>query len=147
MLDWALDLRIGIDPAEIDPAEAEPSDGREDDLALNVPFGGALMGQTGTAASLPIGLRLIAPALPAFRALHPKVMVDLRLRDRITDIVKEGIDFATRIGELARSRPLSRRLAGPVTRQRAQVAQSLPAIRTASGLSLRAPCVGRCREP
>jgi DNA-binding transcriptional LysR family regulator len=69
---------------------------------------------TGTlriAASLPIGLHLIAPALPAFRELHPKVTVDLRLDDRLVDIVEQGIDIAVRIGELADSRLLSRRLA------------------------------------
>lgn len=63
------------------------------------------------AASLPIGLHLIAPALPAFRALYPKVTIDLRLSDRIVDIVEEGIDIAIRIGDLADSRLLSRRLA------------------------------------
>jgi DNA-binding transcriptional LysR family regulator len=69
---------------------------------------------TGTlriAASLPIGLHLIAPALPTFRALHPKVTIDLRLDDRLVDIVEQGIDIAVRIGELADSRLLSRRLA------------------------------------
>lgn len=63
------------------------------------------------AASLPIGIHLIAPALPAFRALHPRVSIDLRLNDRFVDIVEEGIDLAVRIGDPADSRLLSRRLA------------------------------------
>lgn len=63
------------------------------------------------AASLPVGLHLIAPSLPRFRALHPKVMIDLRLDDHVVDIVDQGIDIAVRIGELADSRLLSRRLA------------------------------------
>lgn len=63
------------------------------------------------AASLPIGLHLIAPALPAFRERYPKVTVDLRLNDQIVDIVEQGIDVAIRIGDLADSRLLSRRLA------------------------------------
>src|SRR5581483_10260120 len=42
---------------------------------------------------------------------HPKVTVDLRLDDRWVDIVEQGIDVAIRIGELADSRLLSRRLA------------------------------------
>jgi DNA-binding transcriptional LysR family regulator len=63
------------------------------------------------AASLPIGVHLIAPALPAFRKLYPKVIVDLRLDDQIVDIVEQGIDIAVRIGDLADSRLLSRRLA------------------------------------
>jgi DNA-binding transcriptional LysR family regulator len=63
------------------------------------------------AASLPIGMHVIAPALPAFRHLYPKVVIDLRLNDQIVDIIKQGIHVAIRIGELADSRPLSRRLA------------------------------------
>ena len=63
------------------------------------------------ATSLPIGVHVIAPALPAFRKLHPKVMIDLRLNDQIVDIIEEGIDVAIRIGELADSRLLSRKLA------------------------------------
>ncbi|WP_256750210.1 LysR family transcriptional regulator [Mesorhizobium sp. Mes31] len=63
------------------------------------------------AAPLPIGVHVIAPALPAFRKLYPKVMVDLRLNDQIVDIIEQGIDIAVRIGDLADSRLLSRRLA------------------------------------
>lgn len=62
------------------------------------------------ATSLPIGLHLIAPALPAFRRRHPAVTIDLRLSDRFVDIVAEGIDVAIRIGDLADSQLLSRRL-------------------------------------
>jgi DNA-binding transcriptional LysR family regulator len=63
------------------------------------------------AASLPIGIHLIAPMLPAFRLRYPKVTVDLRLGDQLVDIVEHGIDIAVRIGNLADSRLLSRRLA------------------------------------
>ncbi|RIY03677.1 LysR family transcriptional regulator [Aureimonas flava] len=63
------------------------------------------------AASLPIGVHVIAPMLPAFRRAHPKVSVDLRLSDRIVDIVEDGIDVAVRIGDLPDSNLLSRRLA------------------------------------
>lgn len=63
------------------------------------------------AAPLPIGIHVIAPALPVFRKLYPKVMVDLRLNDQIVDITEQGIDIAVRIGDLADSRLLSRRLA------------------------------------
>jgi DNA-binding transcriptional LysR family regulator len=63
------------------------------------------------AASLPIGVHLLAPALPAFRERHPKLTVDLRLGDRLVDIIEEGIDVAIRVGDLADSRLISRRLA------------------------------------
>jgi DNA-binding transcriptional LysR family regulator len=62
------------------------------------------------ATSLPIGLHLIAPVVTRFRALYPKVTVDLRLSDHILGLAEEGIDLAVRIGELADSSLLSRRL-------------------------------------
>ncbi len=63
------------------------------------------------AASLPIGIHMIAPVLPAFRKMYPKVTVDLRMSDQIVDIAEQGVDVAVRIGELADSRLLSLRLA------------------------------------
>lgn len=69
-------------------------------------------GSLRIAAPLPIGVHMIAPALPAFRRRYPKVMVDLRLNDQLVDLIEEGIDVAVRIGELADSRLMSRRL-GP----------------------------------
>lgn len=62
------------------------------------------------AASLPVGLHVIAPALPQFRRRHPKVTIDLRLSDQMTDLIEEGIDLAVRIGDLADTRLISRRL-------------------------------------
>lgn len=68
-------------------------------------------GSVRIAASFPVGLHLIAPMLPAFRARYPAVTIDLRLDDRHVDLVEEGIDVAVRIGDLADSRLLARRLA------------------------------------
>jgi len=62
------------------------------------------------AASLPIGLHVIAPVLPQFRTLHPKVTIDLRLSDHMVDLIEGGFDLAVRIGDLSDSRLLSRRL-------------------------------------
>lgn len=62
------------------------------------------------ATSLPIGLHMIAPAITEFRKRYPKVLLDLRLSDQLVDLVEEGIDLAVRIGELADSSLLSRRL-------------------------------------
>jgi DNA-binding transcriptional LysR family regulator len=62
------------------------------------------------AASLPIGLHVIAPMLPQFRRLHPKVCIDLRLSDHVVDLIEGGFDLAVRIGDLSDSRLLSRRL-------------------------------------
>ncbi|MFJ5535828.1 LysR family transcriptional regulator [Vreelandella titanicae] len=62
------------------------------------------------AASLPLGLHLIAPAITDFRTRYPKVTIDLRLSDHIVGMVEESIDLAVRIGDLADSSLLSRRL-------------------------------------
>ncbi|GJD93001.1 LysR family transcriptional regulator [Methylobacterium iners] len=69
---------------------------------------------TGTlkvTAPFPIGVHLLAPALPRFRERYPKLSVDLRLGDRYVDLIEEGIDVAIRVGELADSRLISKQLA------------------------------------
>lgn len=63
-------------------------------------------------APLPIGVNILAPALPAFRERYPKVVVDLRLGDQFADIIEQGIDVAIRVGNLADSRLVSKPL-GP----------------------------------
>ena len=63
------------------------------------------------AAPLPIGTHILAPALPRFQAQYPQVIVDLRLGDQFLDLVEEGIDIAIRVGELADSRLITRKLA------------------------------------
>ncbi|SFH91748.1 DNA-binding transcriptional regulator, LysR family [Methylobacterium brachiatum] len=62
-------------------------------------------------APFPIGVHLVAPALPRFRERHPGLSIDLRLGDRFVDLIEEGIDVAIRVGELADTRLISRRLA------------------------------------
>jgi DNA-binding transcriptional LysR family regulator len=69
-------------------------------------------GTLKVAAPLPIGVNILAPALPAFRRRYPKLTIDLRLGDQLTDIIDEGIDVAIRVGDLSDSRLISRRL-GP----------------------------------
>jgi DNA-binding transcriptional LysR family regulator len=63
-------------------------------------------------APLPIGLNILAPALPRFRQRYPKLSVDLRLGDHHSDIIEQGIDVAIRVGNLSDSRLVSRPL-GP----------------------------------
>lgn len=63
------------------------------------------------AASLPIGIHLVAPSLSSFRRRYPAITVDMRLDDHVVDIVDQGIDVAVRLGDLTDSRLLSRRLA------------------------------------
>ncbi|MFU2317075.1 LysR family transcriptional regulator [Rahnella sp. PCH160] len=62
------------------------------------------------ATSLPIGLYMLTPAILMFRKLYPEVMIDLRMSDHIVGLVDDSIDLAVRIGDLADSSLLSRRL-------------------------------------
>lgn len=57
------------------------------------------------------GIREIAPLLPALAARHPALTVDLGLNDRQVDLIEEGWDLAIRIGTLATSSMIARRLA------------------------------------
>ncbi|MDQ7071636.1 MAG: LysR family transcriptional regulator [Rhodobacterales bacterium] len=55
------------------------------------------------AAPLGVGRRLIAPAIPDFKALYPEIDLRLRLSDRIIDVTAEGLDLAFHMGPLADS--------------------------------------------
>lgn len=59
-----------------------------------------------------LGRQVIVPALPAFAARHPKLEIELHLRDRPSDQVAEGIDVALRMGPLEDSGLIARRLGG-----------------------------------
>ena len=64
------------------------------------------------AAPIPIALHVLAPKLALFRERYPKVTIDLRVSDMISDLIQESIDVAIRIGSLEDSRLIARRL-GP----------------------------------
>jgi len=74
--------------------------------ARSVPSGRLLV-----AVPLALGHLVVAPALGRFRALYPAVDLEMRLSDRFVDPVQDGVDVALRIGELADTRLVSRRLA------------------------------------
>jgi len=71
----------------------------------------ALRGRLRLAAPLSFGLLHLAPALDAFLAEHPELVLDLDLDDRRINLVEEGFDLALRIGELADSSLVARALA------------------------------------
>lgn len=62
-------------------------------------------------APLPVGTHILAQALPRFRERYPKVTIDLRMCDRFTDLIDEGIDIAIRVGAPGDSRLIARTLA------------------------------------
>ena len=57
-----------------------------------------------------IARRVIAPALPVFFARYPAIELELRSSDRTVDLVEEGVDLASRVGELRDSRLAARAL-------------------------------------
>ena len=62
-------------------------------------------------APVSFGTRHIAPLLAEFSRRHPKLQVELGLNDRFVDLAEEGWDLAVRIGHLADSSLIARRLA------------------------------------
>lgn len=62
-------------------------------------------------APVTFGILHLAPLWGAFKALHPKVSLDVTLADRLVDLVEEGYDVAIRIAALENSSLVSRKLA------------------------------------
>ncbi len=62
-------------------------------------------------APMSFGITHVAPQLTAYMERYPDVEVELTLNDRVVDLVDEGYDVAVRIGELAESSLIARRLA------------------------------------
>jgi DNA-binding transcriptional LysR family regulator len=87
--------------ASLDQAEAELSSRQGEvggTLRVNVP--------------LTFGIGHLAPLWGEFKALHPKLTLDVTLSDRVVDLVEEGYDLAVRITRMPDSVLVSRRLAG-----------------------------------
>ncbi|MBK1867188.1 LysR family transcriptional regulator [Aestuariivirga sp. YIM B02566] len=57
-----------------------------------------------------LGRLIIAPALPDFFAAFPDIEIDMGVTDRTVDLVQEGIDCVIRVGPLADSTLVSRRI-------------------------------------
>lgn len=70
----------------------------------------APQGNLRVAASLPLGVRALAPLLPGFVARYPSLRVSVDLDDRFVDLLASGNDLALRIGSLAESTLVARRI-------------------------------------
>lgn len=57
-----------------------------------------------------LGHLYVTPALPAFAMRYPKVRVVMTLSDRFVDLAEEDVDVIVRVGELADSAMVARRL-------------------------------------
>ena len=84
---------------EIDELESALREGRDEPR-----------GTLSIAAPQTFGERFVSDAAAVFIQAYPQVTVELHFSDRYVNIVDEGIDLAIRIGELADSSLVSRRL-------------------------------------
>lgn len=71
---------------------------------------GELRGTLKVALPMSFGLRHMSGPIADFSRLHPRVNFDLDLNDRRIDLIEEGIDVAIRIGHLADSSLMARKL-------------------------------------
>ena len=62
-------------------------------------------------APMTFGFLHLGPLLPRVPDRHPAIQVELTLNDRVVDLLEEGFDLAVRIGRLADSSLIARRLA------------------------------------
>lgn len=60
--------------------------------------GHTVSGLLTVTTAVTFGLARVSPHLPALLAAHPGLRVDLRLEDRLVDLVTEGVDIAIRGG-------------------------------------------------
>lgn len=73
----------------------------------------ALSGKLRIAAPLSFGIAHLSPALMDFVCAHPEIDLDVDFSDRKSDLIAEGLDMAVRIGDLADSSLIARKL-GPI---------------------------------
>lgn len=69
-----------------------------------------LSGPLRVATSVGFGLRVLLPHVQSFMRLNPDVRLDFKLDDGFVDLVEQGIDVAVRLGTLADSSLIARRV-------------------------------------
>jgi DNA-binding transcriptional LysR family regulator len=72
--------------------------------------GGAVRGRLRVNTTIPFGTMFVAPAMPAFIARNPNLIVDLSFTDGIVDLVVDKADVAIRMGNLPDSGLIARKL-------------------------------------
>jgi LysR family transcriptional regulator, regulator for bpeEF and oprC len=123
---------------------------------LHAEASGVRAGPSGTLRiDLPIvlGRRLVLPVLAEMTRSHPGLAIDVRLQDGYTDLVKEGIDVALRVGELKDSSLVSRRfgaqamvlVASPAYLERRGTPRRLDQLGGHDAILFRMPSSGRNR--
>jgi LysR family transcriptional regulator for bpeEF and oprC len=84
---------------EIEALQAEASGARE-----------TLGGTLRIDAPVAYGQQVILPRLARLQGQHPALGLDLRLNDAQSDLLREGVDLAVRIGEMKDSTLIARRI-------------------------------------
>lgn len=85
--------------------------GELDDLEGEVARGGSrASGTVRVSASVALGARGLVPLLPAFWKMYPAIVVDLSLSDEVVDLFLERTDVAFRVGALADSNLVARKI-------------------------------------
>ncbi len=72
---------------------------------------GPLRGTLRVSATSALGRRWVGPAVAAFAAAHPELVVQLSLTDRVVDLVDGTVDCAVRVGEVGDDSLVARKLA------------------------------------
>jgi DNA-binding transcriptional LysR family regulator len=70
----------------------------------------SLSGKLRVSAAVTFACLHVLPSLDAFLSRHPKLEIDLKLDDRIIDLLEEGMDVALRMGALTDSSMTARRI-------------------------------------
>ena len=105
----------GLSPTEAglrfyERARAAIAEADEAELAARG-AGAGLSGRLRVSAATTFARLHIVPRLPQFLADHPDLHIDFILDDRLVDLVAEGVDLSLRMGALADSSAVARRLA------------------------------------
>jgi DNA-binding transcriptional LysR family regulator len=91
-----------------------------------------LRGTIRLTAPTPFGRKYVTPAIADFRGQHPQVGFDLRLSDQVRDLYADDLDLAIRMGDMADSRLVARRIA-----DNRRVLVAAPAYLAAHGMPAR----------
>lgn len=73
--------------------------------------GAGLSGRLRICAATTFARLMVIPRLPEFMEAHPDLEIDVVLDDRVIDLVSEGIDVGLRMGDLADTSAIARRVA------------------------------------
>lgn len=92
---------------------------------------GELRGLLRIAASTSFAVRMVLPRLPLFAGMHPRLRIEFMLNDEKQDLIGDSIDVALRIGALADSSAVAKKI-GVVHR----IAAASPAYLAKAGTPL-----------